>query len=86
MPRYFFDVHDGASLPDREGPSFLTRRPLKTMRPGAGEILCQNPEQLWNGEDLSVEVRDERGFILFTLHVVVTEAAALRFWREWPSA
>jgi hypothetical protein len=36
----------------------------------ASEIIRDSPELVWSGDEVRVEVSDDRGFILFTVMVV----------------
>ena len=83
MPRFFFHVHDGVSMPDLEGqvlPDVVSARNAAVQK--AGALLLQNPEQFWNDDDWSVDVRDEFDNILFTLHFVATVAPAGRLGKD----
>ncbi len=74
MPRYFFDLHDGASYIDRDGielPDFKAAKVEAGRR--AGTILKGAPHQLWDGDEWSVDVRDESGHVLFVMRVLATE-------------
>ncbi len=73
MPRYFFDVHDGASLPDPEGTELPDRRAMRgeAIRM-AGQIL-DDLDGKFRGEIWVMNVRDDRGRVVMTLRFSVTE-------------
>jgi hypothetical protein len=76
MSRFFFHVHDSISFLDEEG----TELPdLKAAREQAiitaGSILRENPDHLWAGNPWRMEVADEGGHLLFTLHFALQKAA-----------
>ena len=69
MPRFFFDIHDGASLPDQEG----TELPgLKEAYPQAittaGQTLKEAGMDLLAGTPWRMEVNNEEGRLLLTLN------------------
>ena len=78
MPRYFFNVHDGRSRPDREGtelPDLNTVRD-EAVRFAAG-LLADHSDEFWQGDEWVLEVADEEGLVLFRLQFVAKVAAAL---------
>ena len=78
MPRYFFNVVDGVAMEDMEGivlPDFPAAR-LEAIR-RAGEILQNNALSVALGDDWRIEVREERGIILFVMTFLVHEAPAV---------
>ena len=78
MPRYFFHVHDGSSLPDDEGTEL---RDLYAAQEEAirlsGELLRDMGGRFWDGAVWNLEVTDEAGRILFTLRFSAVEATDL---------
>ncbi|WP_408639606.1 DUF6894 family protein [Roseomonas populi] len=79
MPRYFFHVHDGQYLPDREGTDLpdLTGARLNAVL-YTGELLSRDTEGFWNGELWHMDVTDEVGVILFTLDIVATDPTVVQ--------
>ena len=68
MPRYFFHVHDGDDLPDREGvelsdPAAAREQAIAT----AGEMIRQSGVVLSDGSVWTMRVVDENGREVFTL-------------------
>ncbi len=77
MPRYFFHLRDGRSLPDRHGtvlPDIAAVRREATRF--AGETLRDRARILGAQEAWSVEAEDGRGQVLFTLRFTAAEAPA----------
>ena len=69
MPRYFFNVFDGYSSLDMDGtelPDIYTAQ-NEAIR-FSGEILREEGGKFWNGTEWKLEVTDESGTVLFTLH------------------
>lgn len=78
MPRYFFNIHDGASIPDAEGTELddISKAKNEAVRL-AGRLLSDNPAQFLNGEHWRLEVCNEVGLIMFTLDFLATNAPVL---------
>ena len=75
MPRYFFHIHDSASLIDQEGTELPDLRSARDQAiETAGAILRENPDSLWAGTPWCMEVEDEEGRILFTLDFALRQA------------
>lgn len=74
MPRYFFEVHDGALSRDQEG-TVLDDLPAARVAAAelAGSLLKDQAETFWEREAWRVDVKDERGALLFALHIYATE-------------
>jgi hypothetical protein len=76
MPRFYFDVHDGVSKIDTEGTVLAdiahARVYAATM---AGKLGLSDATRSWSGEKWTLSVRDEEGFVLFSIVFVVTEPA-----------
>jgi len=79
MPKYFFHIHDGLSFPDEEGTDLtdLAAARLEAAQL-AGQMMKDDSQAFWNGEDWSVQVTDEASMTLFTLHFMSVQAAATR--------
>jgi hypothetical protein len=43
-----------------------------------GELLKEHAGQIWADEDWRIDVTDERGLILYVMHVSAIQAAAVR--------
>ena len=74
MPRFFFHVIDGTSLPDSGGtelPDIYTAQDQAVRM--AGELLRELRAKFWNDGEWELEVTDEHGAILFVLRVSVEE-------------
>ncbi|MEA1831258.1 hypothetical protein U8607_04095 [Methylobacterium durans] len=85
MPRYFFHVRDGVSLPDHEGTELADWHEAQQHAIGyAGRVIADNAKRLRLGEDWMMEVTDETGLILFRLdfHVASSAAVAGEDWGE----
>jgi hypothetical protein len=79
MPRYHFNVHDGTDHPDLQGTELDD---VPAARKHAvryfGEMLQRDPCTFWNGEEWKMEVANETGLVLFSLHFIGIDAPALR--------
>ncbi len=68
MPRFFFNIHDGASLPDTEG---VVLHDIQAARAQAirtsGELLCDIDPRSWDGDRWRMEVSDRWDHILFVM-------------------
>lgn len=89
MPRYFFDITDGETRLDEDGEEL---EDLAAARVAAllisGELLKCYPDRFWVNGEWRCSVRNEAGRVLFTLHVLATEGAAVfnpQSQRERPS-
>ena len=77
MPRYYFHVEDGVSLPDREGielPGLTEARRQAAIL--AGGVLSEGAGQFWDGQPWSIRVTDDTNLTLFTLDLSATSAPA----------
>jgi hypothetical protein len=62
MPRYFFNVSDGADLPDVEGIVLQDRAAARTQAiTTAGEMLKERGCAFWHGTEWRMTVLDEAG-------------------------
>lgn len=78
MPRYFFHIHDGRSIPDQEGTELPgLQAAQKEAVKLAGEMLASDPAEFWNCNQWQVEVQDETGLVLFTLDFIASMARAV---------
>jgi hypothetical protein len=79
MPRYHFNVHDGAPMLDAEGtelPDWQAAR-LEAIR-RASDILKHEADRIALGEDWRIEVTDRTGLILFQMTFLVIESPVMR--------
>lgn len=77
MPRYFFNVHNGSDMPDKDGtvlPDLRAAQKQAVMY--AGELMQDVPDAFWDGTDWSMIVADERDMTLFTLTFFTSLAPA----------
>ena len=76
MARYFFNVEDGASIPDKIGtelPNLRSAR-MEAVRL-SGKLLHEEPDLFWDsGDDWKMIVTDDAGLILFSLHFAASGA------------
>lgn len=78
MPRYYFHIHDGRSIIDRDGmelPDVAQARRMAIRL--TGQFFEDEAELVSLGEEWRMEVTDGQGLILFRLDFVVTSAAAV---------
>ena len=79
MYRFHFNIHDGSSTPDEDGTELpdidAARRQAAQLM---GQMLCDDPDMFWNGEEWHLDVTDERGLVLFSLLFATVDAAAKR--------
>ena len=78
MPRYHFNVFDGATILDQDGtqlsgPDDARRESIRL----ASELLRSEVAKAEIGEEWRVEVTDGRGMILFRIDILMRESAAL---------
>jgi hypothetical protein len=77
MPRYFFNTVDGRRFPDEEGADLadLAAARAKATRV-LGELLKEQPQDLWDTGRLAIEVTDEGGARVLVLEVSFTQQIA----------
>ena len=79
MPRYFFHVRKDGREPDTTG---VELPGLEEARVEAAECLAQelhdHRRELWNDEDWSIEVTDDRGLVLLIVQSAAFEAASVK--------
>lgn len=75
MTRYFFNFLGDFDKRDEEGMHFEDHASAKMhgMR-CAAKLMREDPIALVHGKDLELQVTDDRGLVLFVLHVCVTDA------------
>jgi hypothetical protein len=87
VPRYFFNVYDGVSMPDATGtelPDWQDARVEAIQL--AGAIFRANAARIALGEDWHIEVTDERQLVLFRFDFISQEAPVLSSQRQKPDA
>ena len=68
MPRYFFNVHDSADSPDRDGVELADAREARAQAVVAcGEALRDLDGRFWNSADWRMHVTDENGATICVL-------------------
>lgn len=77
MPRYRIELRTAERVWD----SFrLERDDLKGLRSEmasfVGRLLQDHSEQLWEDQDWRIDVADDRGLILYVMHISATDSAA----------
>ena len=77
MPRYFFNVHDGADYPDLNGQELAD---LNAAREEAVRCVSKllNQERFWTDKTWAMDVSDETGLLLFTLTFKAEEMPSVR--------
>ena len=73
MPLFFFDVHDGHSLPDREGTDFPDRKALRADAIVAAAEALKDGGGLLPDREWVMTVSDEDGTAVMTLRFSVAE-------------
>ncbi len=78
MPRYFFHVRDGVSLPDTVGVelSGVAEARLHAVRL-SGRLIEANAYEAWIDEEWWLEVTDTLGLLLFALNILMKEYPAI---------
>jgi hypothetical protein len=78
MPRYFFHVQDGLSEPDEAGTVLPDIRAAKRYALRyASSLVAEVGDDFWDRDEWRLVVTDERGLTLFTIAVLLWDAAAL---------
>ena len=68
MPRYFFNVHDGIDVPDREGTELPDTKAVRDMAVrSAGEAIKDMGQKFWSHEEWRLDVVDEQENHVLTL-------------------
>lgn len=82
MPRYFFNVIDGISIPDDTGTELtdLHQARLQAVR-YSGELLKDHPDAFWIQNEWRIEITDLNGLVLFAIHISAVQAPALHDWK-----
>lgn len=70
MPRFFFDTSNGTREEDADGIDLADMDEARVIAlKFTGELLRENSQVIWEGEDLRVEVYDEGRTPLFVVSV-----------------
>ncbi len=70
IARYFFHLHDGAFVADREGIEFPDWQAASARAlDRAGEVVRAHGAKFWKGEHLRIVVTDAVGTALFELRL-----------------
>ncbi|THD80982.1 MAG: hypothetical protein E7812_06145 [Phenylobacterium sp.] len=77
MARYFFNTVDGRRYPDEDGADLpdMTAVRAKATRI-IGELLKEQPQDLWDTGQLRLEVADEAGAEVLVVEVSLTGGQA----------
>jgi hypothetical protein len=77
VARYFFNVRDGFVRIDHDGTELagLVEARHAAMQISS-ELLKRDEHTFWDDPNWHIEVTDDRGLILFTLHISATESPA----------
>ena len=78
LPRYFYHVRDGVSLPDTEGVELpgVSEARLHAVRL-SGRLIEANAYEAWIDEEWWLEVTDADQLILFALNIQMKEYPAI---------
>jgi hypothetical protein len=77
--RFFFNLAGAVHDPDKEGVDLptLSDARVQAVR-SAGELLKDQPQLVWMGEEVRVEVTDGNQLLLFTVIAAGVDAPAAR--------
>ena len=76
MQRYFFHVSDGTELPDVDGKLLPDLRAARRHAAALlGRLMSEAPDDIWEGVDWQVVVKDQRGLHLLSIHIVTVQSA-----------
>jgi hypothetical protein len=76
MPRYFFNIHDGKNIIDRDGTVLADLAEARVDAVDlAGRSIAEMGEEFWTRDhEWRLEVLDENGRLLFTLKFSANDA------------
>lgn len=78
MARFYFNVRDGQANPDQTGTDLPS---LVAARAYAIQVVCESLQgdstTVWQAPTWHVEVTDDRGLVLFDIHVIATVSPAV---------
>jgi hypothetical protein len=76
MPRYFFDIHDGVSMPDKEGHEVADMNAVRAEAQRALTEIASHSEPRKDAIQLRMDVRDSNDKrVLTTTLLMVSEVA-----------
>ena len=77
MPRYHFNVYDGATVMDHDGVELhdWEEARLEAVR-YSGEIFRDEARRIASGDEWRMEITDEAGLVLFRIDFSVMASAA----------
>jgi hypothetical protein len=80
MPRYFFNIHDGKDVVDREGTVLKDEAQARADAVGlAGNVIAEMGGKFWDEErEWLMEVSDDTGAVLFALSFASVPVAPSR--------
>lgn len=79
MPRYFFHVTDGSDISDLEGTVLENDAAARTEAVRfSGELLSDNAEHFWSGEEWKMRVTNEKDLTLFELMFTASRSRRYR--------
>lgn len=77
MPRYNIELRTHDRVWDTLEAELSDLRELRIeMARFVGELLREHAEEIWQDQDWRVDVTDERGLILYVMHISATDTAA----------
>jgi len=78
VPRFFFNIDDGVSIPDHAGRELADWHEAQHVAIRlAGEVIADSARRMKLGEDWTMSVTNEVGLVLFRLDFHVTGSAAI---------
>lgn len=77
MPRYFFHTDDRRSFHDEDGTPLANDAAARIEAARVlGQLLNEQPADVWNDGQFRITVTDERGVILYSLDVAALRSSA----------
>jgi hypothetical protein len=78
VPRYFFHVADGEDYPDLQGTVLHNDAEARTEAVRfSGQLLSDQPDKFWSGEEWKMRVTDHNDLTLFELMFTASCSAAM---------
>jgi hypothetical protein len=79
MPRFHFNIRNGSFGPDESGTDLPDLQSARVQAIAfTGELLKDHSRAFWESADWQMTVTDDRGLVLFTVHVLATDAPVLQ--------
>ena len=75
MPRYFFHIHDGRDVPDREGADLPDMHAVRSEPIRAASEILRDLDGALTGEEWTMKVTDQASQPVLTLRFSATEHA-----------